>query len=79
MPSQSAVRFSRRISRRPSPPVAADTPEKTPSGATFTLAKDWALATHDHYVIASPAEIDTFLVFADVAQAKDAADAVLQA
>jgi len=61
------------------PPVAADTPEKTPSGATFTLAKDWALARHDHFVVASPSEGDTSFVFADVPQAKDAADAVLQA
>ncbi|HTT99841.1 MAG TPA: serine hydrolase domain-containing protein, partial [Rhizomicrobium sp.] len=59
--------------------VTADTPEKTPSGATFTLAKDWALATHDKYVVASSVENDTFFVFADIAQAKDAADAVLQA
>ena len=44
----------------PAQAATADTPEKTPSGATFTLAKDWALATHDHYVVASPAENDTF-------------------
>jgi len=59
--------------------VAADTPEKTPSGATFTLAKDWALARHDKYVVANSSENDTFFVIADIAQAKDAADAVLQA
>jgi CubicO group peptidase (beta-lactamase class C family) len=61
------------------PPVSADTPEKTPSGATFTLAKDWALATHDHYVVASSSENDTFFVLADIPQAKDAAYAVMQA
>ncbi len=60
-------------------PVAADTPDKTPAGVTFTLAKDWALARHDHYVVASSAENDTFFVLADIVQAKDAADAVLQA
>ena len=76
MPSHSRVRFSRRIR---TPPAAADTPEKTPSGATFTLAKDWALARHDHYVVASSSENDTLFVFADIAQAKDAADAVVQA
>ncbi|HVU22094.1 MAG TPA: serine hydrolase domain-containing protein [Rhizomicrobium sp.] len=61
------------------PPVAADTPEKTPSGATFTLAKDWALTRHDKYVVATSSEGDTFFVIADIAAAKDAADAVVQA
>jgi len=59
--------------------VSADTPEKTPSGATFTLAKDWSLARHDHYVVASSAEGDTWFVFADIGQAKDASDAAAQA
>jgi len=59
--------------------VSADTPEKTPSGATFTLAKDWSLARHDHYVVASSAEGDTWFVLADIAQAKDASDAAAQA
>jgi hypothetical protein len=63
----------------PAQATSADTPEKTPSGATFTLAKDWALARHDNYVVASSSEGDTLLVIADIAQAKDAADAAAQA
>jgi len=63
----------------PAQAVSADTPEKTPSGATFTLAKDWSLTRHDHYVVASSAEGDTWFAFADIAQAKDASDAAAQA
>ena len=63
----------------PAQAVTADTPEKTPSGATFTLAKDWALLRHDRYVVASSAEGDTFFVIADIGEAKDASDAVVKA
>lgn len=63
----------------PAGPVSADTPETTPAGVTFMLAKDWALTTHKNHVVARPAENDTFFVIADVPRAKDAADAVTQA
>jgi CubicO group peptidase (beta-lactamase class C family) len=59
--------------------VSADTAEKMSSGATFTLAKDWALATHEHYVVASSSENDTFLVIAETGDAKDASEAAAKA
>jgi len=63
----------------PTQPVSVDTPEKTPSGATFTLAKDWALTPHRNYVVARSVENDTFLVIADIGEAKDASDAAAKA
>jgi CubicO group peptidase (beta-lactamase class C family) len=78
-----AIALSAPVLAATSPPptqaVSADTPEKTPSGANFTLAKDWALTPHRNYVVASSAEADTWFVVADIAQAKDAADAAAQA
>ena len=59
--------------------MSVDTPEKTPSGATFTLAKDWALTPHRNYVVARSVENDTFLVIADIGEAKDASDAAAKA
>jgi CubicO group peptidase (beta-lactamase class C family) len=63
----------------PAEAVAVDTPENTPSGATFTMARNWALTRHDKYVVVTPSEGDTFLVFADITQAKDASEAVVHA
>jgi CubicO group peptidase (beta-lactamase class C family) len=65
------------------PPAAAqaraDTPKTLPSGATFTLAKEWMLSVHKGYVAAGAPENDTVLAIADIAGAKDAGDAAAQA
>lgn len=53
-------------------PVTADTPEKTASGATFTLPKAWSVETKGPVVIASPPESDTHMVIVEVGEAADA-------
>ena len=60
-------------------PVSADTPEKTPAGATFTLPKAWSLQTQDSVVVASPPEADTHLAIVEVGAAADAKAAAAKA
>ena len=56
-----------------------ETPQATPSGATFTLPKDWSVETRGAVVVASPPEPDAHIAIVDVASARDAKDAAAQA
>lgn len=58
--------------------VSANTPRVTPGGATFTVPKDWSIATGKNLVILTPTETDTHIVIFD-AQAPDALAAVTAA
>jgi len=59
--------------------MAADTPEKALSGATFTLPKAWTLETKPGLVLALPPEPDTHIAIVGVASAADAKEAVAKA
>ncbi len=59
--------------------VSADTPEKTPSGATFTLPKAWSVQTRGAVVLASPPESDAHLALVDVGAAANAEAAAAKA
>ncbi len=60
-------------------PVTADTPEKTASGATFTLPKAWSVTANGPVVIASPPETDAHMVIVDIDDAPDAKAAAAKA
>ncbi len=60
-------------------PVAADTTEKTASGATFTLPKAWSLESKGPVAVASAPEGDAHMVVVDVGAAADAKDAAAKA
>lgn len=60
-------------------PVTADTPEKTASGATFTVPKAWSVETKPSVVIASPPETDAHIAIVDIDAATDAKDAAAKA
>ena len=57
-------------------PAAADRPETTPSGATFTAAAGWTAAKRDKLVELTPPERDFRLALVDVGAAADARAAV---
>jgi CubicO group peptidase (beta-lactamase class C family) len=59
--------------------VSADTPEKTASGATFTLPKAWSIETRAAVVVATPPETDSHIAVVDIDSAADAKDAAAQA
>jgi CubicO group peptidase (beta-lactamase class C family) len=59
--------------------LSADTPSKTPSGATFTAPKEWSLRTGAQLVIVAAPEGDTNVAIVDVSSAGDAASATAQA
>jgi CubicO group peptidase (beta-lactamase class C family) len=63
----------------PSAPALADTPEKTASGATFTLPTEWTVQSHGRVTVVSAPEGDTHIAIVDVGTAADAAQAVAQA
>jgi CubicO group peptidase (beta-lactamase class C family) len=68
----------------PSPPpaapaVAADTPEATPFGITFTLPKDWSSKSGPGWVDALPPEGDSDIVIVDAGEAKDGPEAAAKA
>jgi CubicO group peptidase (beta-lactamase class C family) len=60
-------------------PSAADTPEKTASGATFTLPTQWSMQSHGRAIVLTAPEGDTHIAIVDVGSAADAAQAVAQA
>ena|SRR5579884_383534 len=60
-------------------PGAADTPEKTASGATFTLPTQWSMQSRDRAIVLTAPEGDTHIAIVDVGNATDAAQAVAQA
>ncbi len=62
-----------------SAPVAADTPAKTTSGATFTLPTDWSMQQHGRVVVIGAPEGDTHIAIVDVGNAAGAAQAVATA
>lgn len=53
-------------------PLAADTPSRTPSGATFTAPKAWSLAIAGPAAVIAAPEGDTRIVLVDVGPAPDA-------
>lgn len=61
------------------PALAADTPSKTPSGATFTAPKEWSLRTSSTFVVIAAPEGDTNIAIVDVPTAADAGAAVAAA
>jgi CubicO group peptidase (beta-lactamase class C family) len=61
------------------PALTADTPSKTPSGATFTAPKEWSLREGPQVVVITPPEGDTNAVIVDVGAAADAATAAAKA
>ena len=62
------------------PAVDADTPETTPSGAVFTLAKSWSRTTTPAGIIVlRPPEPDALIAIVEEPSAKDAASAAVQA
>src|SRR5580704_222114 len=68
----------------PSPPpaaqaVAADTPEATPFGITFTLPKDWSSRSGTGWVDVRPPEGDSDIVIVDAGEAKDGPEAAAKA
>lgn len=70
--------------RAQSPPgapsvLSADTPSKTPSGATFTAPKAWSLQSTPRLVIIAAPEGDTSIAIVDVGAASDAGAAAAQA
>ena len=60
-------------------PVATDTPEKTTSGATFTLPAAWSIEVRGSVVVASPPEGDSRIILVDIPTASNARDAATQA
>lgn len=60
-------------------PALADTPEKTTSGATFTLPTEWSMQSHGPVTVVTAPEGDTHIAIVDVGNAPDAAQAVAQA
>jgi CubicO group peptidase (beta-lactamase class C family) len=60
-------------------PAAADTPEKTASGATFTLPTEWSMQSHGPVVVVTAPEGDTHIAIVDVGTAADAAQAAAKA
>jgi hypothetical protein len=64
---------------RPPAPLAADTPQTTSSGASFTAPQAWSVTTAPGQVILTPPEADGRLAVVDIPKAADAADAVAQA
>lgn len=60
-------------------PAAADTPQKTASGATFTLPTQWSMQSHGRVIVLTAPEGDTHIAIVDVGNAADAAQAVAQA
>jgi CubicO group peptidase (beta-lactamase class C family) len=60
-------------------PAAADTPEKTASGATFTLPTEWTMQSHGQVVVVTAPEGDTHIAIVDVGTAASAAQAAAQA
>ncbi|MBV9648121.1 MAG: beta-lactamase family protein [Candidatus Eremiobacteraeota bacterium] len=59
--------------------LAADTPSKTPSGATFTAPKAWSVRTQANLVVIAAPEGDTNVAIVDVATAADAGAAAAAA
>src|SRR5579884_518054 len=59
--------------------AAADTPEKTASGARFTLPTQWSMQSHDRVIVLTAPEGDTHIAIVDVGTAPDAAQAVARA
>jgi CubicO group peptidase (beta-lactamase class C family) len=57
-------------------PAAADQPQKTASGATFTQPKAWELAMTGRVALMTPPEPDTHVVIVDVGAEADARTAV---
>ncbi len=60
-------------------PAAADTPEKTAFGATFTLPTQWTMQSRGAVIVLTAPEGDTHIALVDVGNAADAAQAVAQA
>ena len=60
-------------------PAAADTPEKTASGATFTLPTQWSMQSHGNVIVVTAPEGDTHVAIVEVGSAASAAQAVAQA
>ena len=56
--------------------AAADRPEKTPAGSTFTAPAGWTTSIAPKSVELAAPEKDFYLAFLDVGEAKDAAAAV---
>ena len=53
-------------------PLAADTPSRTPSGASFTAPKSWSLAVAGPAAVIAAPERDTRIALVDVGPAPDA-------
>ncbi|HKU67380.1 MAG TPA: serine hydrolase domain-containing protein [Candidatus Baltobacteraceae bacterium] len=60
-------------------PAAADTPQKTASGATFTLPTQWSVRSQGGALVLTAPEGDTHIAIVDAGTAADAAQAVAQA
>jgi CubicO group peptidase (beta-lactamase class C family) len=60
-------------------PAAADTPEKTASGATFTLPTEWSVQSHGSVTVVTAPEGDMHIAIVDVGTAPDAAQAAAKA
>jgi CubicO group peptidase (beta-lactamase class C family) len=59
--------------------VAADTPQATPFGVTFTLPKDWSSRSGPGWVDSLPPEGDSDIVIVDAGQANDGPEAAAKA
>lgn len=59
--------------------VAADTPQKTAAGDTFTLARSWAIRTAPQIVVLTPPEPDAYVAIVSLPAAADAKDAAAKA
>jgi hypothetical protein len=57
----------------------ADTPEKTASGATFTVPAQWSMESRGPVIVLTAPEGDTHIAIVDVGSAADAAQAVSKA
>jgi CubicO group peptidase (beta-lactamase class C family) len=68
-----------RVRAEQPPALAADTPSKTASGATFTAPKEWSLRTAAQLVVIAAPEGDTNVAIVDVGAASDGAAAAAQA
>ena len=60
-------------------PAVADTPQKTASGATFTLPTNWSMQKQGSAIVLTAPEGDTHIAIVDVGSASDAAAAASQA
>jgi len=60
-------------------PVSADTPQTTPFGISFTLAKDWRSTSGPSWVAVQPPEGDADIAIVDAGEAKDGAEAAAKA